>query len=78
MEKPPLRMQVTLTTEEGSFLVAEVVGEFEMFSAFQKGGGYWERYANAKYRAGQPCGGAVIHRADKPRTWDVPVGSRIR
>jgi hypothetical protein len=78
MTKPAMRMQVALTTPDGSFLQAEVVGEFDAFDTFQKAGGYRERFANAKYRAGKPCGGVVIQRADLPRVWDVPVGGRIR
>lgn len=78
MTKPAMRMQVALTTPEGSFLQAEVVGEFDAFQSFQPGGGYWERFANAKHRARKPLGGVVIRRADWPRVWDVPVGGRIR
>lgn len=73
----PLRMQVALTTEDGTVLQAEVIGEFHMFDAFQPGGGYWERFAKAKYHAGKPCGGAAIQLADKPRIWDIPVGGKL-
>lgn len=76
-KKPPLRMQVALTTEEGSFLVFEVIGEFDMFCPFQRHN-YSAAYANEMYRRGLPAGGSVIQRADKPRVWDVPVGGRIR
>ena len=77
MAKPAMRMQVALTTPEGSFLQAEVVAEWTAFNSFQPGGGLWERFVTAKVKAGQRVGGAVIHRADLPRVWDVPVGGRI-
>jgi hypothetical protein len=69
-DRPACRMQVA----DGDVLIAEVVGEFDAFGPF---GGYWQRFAAAKHRAGKSCGGAVTKRADLPRTWDVPVGSRI-
>lgn len=71
--KPAIRLQIACDGR----LIAEVIGEFEMFSAFQRGGGVWERFARAKALAGKPCGGSVLQRADLPRVWDVPVGSLI-
>jgi hypothetical protein len=73
-DKPAMRMQVALS----GVLQAEVIVEYDMLgNAFTKGGGLWERFTMAKWRAGQPCGGAVICRADLPRQWDVPVGGEI-
>lgn len=37
----------------------------------------WAAFTNTKYRARKKYGGAVISRADLPRTWDVPVGGTI-
>lgn len=72
-----MRLQVALTTAAGSFLQTEVIAEFDAFDQFQKDGDIRARYALAKHRKGLSTGGMVLQRADLPRTWDVPVGSRI-
>lgn len=76
MNRYAVRMQIV----RGNTLVAEAIFE----SAFA-GGGTWDTpagsvfadYAMACYRKGLPFGGAVIQRADLPRTWDVPVGAPV-
>lgn len=37
----------------------------------------WHTWCDIRYRRGLPMGGAVMHRADQPRAWDVPVGGTI-
>lgn len=66
-DNPAMRVQVALY----GVLQAEVVVEFE------DARNLFEKFSMAKWRAGLECGGAVIQRADKPRTWNVPVGSKI-
>lgn len=58
-------------------LVAEAIVEPWMYGAFQPGGGITERWAMQRWREGKPIGCSIAYRADKPRYWDVPVGSKI-
>lgn len=63
------RIQMTL----GYTLQAEVICE-----SLDEADRIWHRFVNLKYKRNLPCGGAVIQRADLPRTWDIPVGSEIK
>ena len=62
-----MRLQITVFGQ----LVAEVVGSFDYIDSLRS------RYAMAKWRAGKPCGGMLIQRADLPRWFDVPVGRSV-
>jgi len=63
----PIRIQIT----RYSTLAAEVIVEQHMQDKT------WAAYANLKYKRGLPIGGASMQRADLPRMWNVPVGSKI-
>ena len=63
-----IRLQVTAY----GVLIAEAI--FETYDEADRAYAY---LTTAKWVTQRPCGGAVLCRADLPRTWDVPVGSLI-
>jgi hypothetical protein len=60
-EPTPMRVQIC----RGGLLFAEAIVEPEMVDTF------------SPHNVFARLGGVVIQRADRPRTWDVPVGSPI-